>query len=90
MRIILIFFQIESMNLDGSHRSTVVDAKKHPISKPTGLGVMDRRLYYLDRHYEKVAVVDSIDGSNEQILLDNESGLRTLNIFQKRQRKFCI
>jgi hypothetical protein len=33
--------------------------------------------------------VDSSDGSNEDVLLDNEPNLRTLNIFQKRQRKFA-
>ncbi len=76
------------MNLDGSNQRTVLAASKsHPIAKPTGIAVMDRRLYYLDRVFEKVAKVDSDDGSNEQILLDNESGLKTLNILRKRQSK---
>ena len=47
---------------------------------------MDRRLYYVDPKYEKVARVDSSDGSNEQTLVTNEADLRTLNIFRKRQR----
>jgi low density lipoprotein-related protein 2 len=58
------------------------------VAKPTGIAVMDRRLYYVDPVYEKVVRVDSSDGSNEDILVDNEPNLRTLNIFQKRQRKF--
>ena len=78
--------KIESVNLDGTNRQTIVaSSKNHPIAKATGIAVMDRRLYYLDPLYEKVAMVDVSDGSNEQILMDNESGLRTLNIFRKRQ-----
>ncbi len=51
-------FQIESINLDGSNRRVILSASKnHPISKPTGIAVMDRRLYYLDRVYEKVIKV---------------------------------
>ena len=61
------------------------EANNH-IAKPTGIAVMDRRLYYVDPKYEKVARVDSSDGSNEQTLITNEADLRTLNIFRKRQR----
>ena len=76
------------MNLDGTNRIEILSSSKnHPIAKPSGLAVMDRRLYYLDPLYEKVVRVDSEDGSNEKVLLDNESGLRTLNIFRKRQSK---
>ena len=79
--------KIESVNLDGSNRLTIVSsAKSHPINKATGIAVMDRRLYYLDPAYERVVRVDATDGSNQQNLLDNISGLRTLNIFRKRQR----
>lgn len=78
---------IESVNLDGTNRQVIVSSSKnHPIAKATGLAVMDRRLYYLDPLYEKVVQVDVSDGSNEQVLMDNENGLRTLNIFRKRQR----
>ena len=77
------------MNLDGSNRVEILSsAKNHPIAKPTGLAVMDRRLYYLDPLYEKVVRVDSTDGSSEKVLLDNEPNLRTLNIFRKRQSEF--
>lgn len=41
-------------------------------------------LYYLDSVYEKIERVDLPDGSNPQILLDNESDLRSLMIYQKR------
>ena len=81
--------KIESCNLDGSNRRTIISSEQnHPVAKPTGIAVMDRRLYYVDPVYEKVVRVDSSDGSNEDILVDNEPNLRTLNIFQKRQRKF--
>ncbi len=50
--------KIESMNLDGSNRREILSsAKNHPINRPTGIAVMDRRLYYLDRTYEKVVKV---------------------------------
>ena len=76
------------MNLDGTNRLEIVSSSRnHPIAKATGIAVMDRRLYYLDPLYEKVVRVDVSDGSNEQVLLDNESGLRSLNIFRKRQSK---
>ncbi|XP_040583657.2 LOW QUALITY PROTEIN: low-density lipoprotein receptor-related protein 2 [Lepeophtheirus salmonis] len=79
--------KIESCNFDGSNGQVIVSSKKnHPIAKATGIAVMDRRLYYLDPLYEKVVRVDVTDGSNEQILIENEANLRTLNIFQKRQR----
>ena len=59
--------KIESVNLDGTNRQTIVaSSKNHPIAKATGIAVMDRRLYYLDPRYEKVAMVDVSDGSNEQ------------------------
>jgi hypothetical protein len=80
--------KIESVNLDGTNRREILNGVDNPISKPTGMAVKDRRLYYLDPVFEKVVVVDSFDGSNEQVLLDNESGLRTLNIFQKRQSEY--
>ena len=51
-------------------------------------GPSNRRLYYLDPLYEKVVRVDVSDGSNEQILMDNESGLRTLNIFRYDSESF--
>ena len=57
-------------------------SKNHPIAKPTGIAVMDRRLYYLDPKYEKVARVDAADGSGEEVLIDNEVKLRSLNIFR--------
>ena len=60
--------------------------KNHHIAKVTGLAVMDRRLFYLDPKYEKVARVDAADGSGEVPLITNEVGLRSLNIFRKRQR----
>ncbi len=71
--------------MDGSNRLVIVSsAQQHPIGKATGIAVMDRRMYYLDPVYEKVAQVDVADGSNEQLILQNEAGLRTLNIFRKR------
>ena len=79
--------KVESCNLDGSNRRTILSRESnHNIAKVTGIAVMDRRLYYLDPKYEKVARVDSSDGSNEHVLIDNEADLRTLNIFRKRQR----
>ena len=79
--------KIESCNLDGTNRRTILaQATNHHIAKVTGIAVRNRRLYYLDPKYEKVAQVDASDGSNEQLLIDNEADLRTLKIFQKRQR----
>ena len=67
-------------------RTILSQENNNNIAKPTGIAVMDRRLYYVDPKYEKVARVDSSDGSNEQTLVTNEADLRTLNIFRKRQR----
>ena len=53
---------------------------------PVAVAVMDRRLYYLDPQYEKVVRVDLPNGDNPKTLLDNESDLRTLNIYRKRPR----
>ena len=79
--------KIESCNLDGTNRQVILAASKNdPIAKPTGIAVLDRRLYYVDPKYEKVARVDASDGSNEEVLIDNEAKLRSLNIFRKRQR----
>ena len=75
---------IESCNLDGSNRRTIMSSKTHNIHKVTGIAVKDRRLYYLDPNYEKVARVDATDGTQEIPLIENEPDLRTLNIFQKR------
>ena len=81
--------KIESCNLDGKNRQTILSSEKnHPIAKPTGIAVFERRLYYVDPKYEKVARVDALDGSNEERLVDNESNLKTLQVFRKRQRKY--
>ncbi len=83
--------RIESCNLDGTNRRVIMASEDGAhIAKPTGIAVMDRRLYYVDPKYEKVARVDASDGSNEKILVDNESDLRSLNIFRKRQSKICF
>lgn len=83
--------KIESCNLDGTNRLTIVSSEKnHPVARPTAIAVMDRRLYFVDPLYEKVSRVDASDGSNEEVLLDNEANLRSLNIFRKRQRKCRI
>ena len=80
--------KIESCNLDGKNRQTILSSEKnHPIAKPSGIAVFERRLYYVDSKYEKVARVDALDGRNEEILVDNESNLKTLQVFRKRQRK---
>ena len=79
--------KIESCNLDGSNRQTILSSEKnHPIAKPTGIAVFERRLYYVDPKYEKVARVDALSPSTEERLVDNESKLRTLQVFRKRQR----
>ena len=77
---------IRSINLDGSNMRTILTAENgRAVAQPTGIAVMDRRLYYLDPKFEKVIRVDSDYGENEQVLMDNESGLRTLNIYRKRR-----
>jgi hypothetical protein len=76
--------------LDGSNQREILNGEDNAINRPMGLAVKDRRLYYLDPVYEKVVVVDSFDGSNEQVLVDNEEGLQTLTIFQKRQSKQAL
>ena len=91
--------QIESINSDGSNRTTILTAKDR-INRPTAMAIMDRfailsffliffpfsvrRLYYLDPQYEKVVRVDLPNGDNPKTLLDNEVKLRTLNIYRKR------
>ena len=58
--------KIESCNLDGSNRQTILSSEKnHPIAKPTGIAVFERRLYYVDPKYEKVARVDALSPSTE-------------------------
>ena len=80
---LLFGFQVESVNSDGSSRRTILTTANH-IHKPRALAVMDRRLYYLDPVYEKVVRVNLPNGDEPKILLDNESDLRTLNMYRKR------
>ena len=74
--------KIESINLDGSNRRLVMSGGS--LAKPSGLAAWQSRLFYLDPKFEKVVVANSVDGSNQHVLLDNEANLRTLNVYRKR------
>ncbi|CAL4174127.1 unnamed protein product, partial [Meganyctiphanes norvegica] len=54
------------------------------IAHPLGLAVYEAYLYYVDSKYESVVRVDLPEGKNPVHLLENQSDLKTLKIFQKR------
>ncbi|XP_065212523.1 low-density lipoprotein receptor-related protein 2 isoform X2 [Planococcus citri] len=57
------------------------------VSLPKALAVYERRLYFLDPHYDKLERVSLDNVSNSEIILDNESDLKSFVVFQKRQTK---
>lgn len=75
---------IVAMDVNGNNRREIL-TERNDISRPKALAVLDRRLYYLDPMYEKLARVDLPSGNNTKLILENEPDLKTFIIFKKRQ-----
>lgn len=75
--------KIMTSDVYGSNIREILTEANH-IAQPKALAVYESRLYYLDSSYEKVERVDLPDGLNPEMLLENESDLKSLKVFQKR------
>ncbi|CAK1544808.1 unnamed protein product [Leptosia nina] len=75
---------INSVNTDGNDRKTIL-TEANAISYPKVIAVLDSRLYVLDQRYEKIFKADLPNGDNLKVILDNESDLKSMTIFQKRK-----
>ncbi|XP_063382257.1 low-density lipoprotein receptor-related protein 2 isoform X1 [Cydia fagiglandana] len=75
---------VNSVNTDGNDRRTVL-SESNDISYPKAIAVLDSRLYVLDQRHEKIIKADLPNGDNIKIIMDNESDLKSLTIFQKRK-----
>lgn len=71
------------MDINGKNSRVLLDQKNN-IAYPQAIGVIDRRLYYLDPRYDKLERVDVSDGLNPQLIIDNDADLKTFTIFRKR------
>ncbi|CAH0730104.1 unnamed protein product, partial [Brenthis ino] len=75
---------INSVNTEGNDRKTIL-TEANAISYPKVIAVLDSRLYVLDTRHEKIFKADLPNGDNIKVILDNESDLKSLTIFQKRK-----
>ncbi|XP_037294723.1 LOW QUALITY PROTEIN: low-density lipoprotein receptor-related protein 2 [Manduca sexta] len=75
---------INSVNTEGNDRKTIL-TESNAISFPKVIAVLDSRLYVLDPRHEKIIKADLPNGDNVKTILDNESDLKSLTIFQKRK-----
>ncbi|XP_052741747.1 low-density lipoprotein receptor-related protein 2 [Bicyclus anynana] len=75
---------VNSMTADGNDRKTIL-TEANAISHPKVIAVLDSRLYVLDTRHEKIIKADLPNGDNLKVILDNESDLKSLTIFQKRK-----
>ncbi|XP_059057986.1 low-density lipoprotein receptor-related protein 2 [Achroia grisella] len=75
---------IISVNTDGNDRKTIL-TEVNAISYPKVIAVLDSRLYVLDPRHEKIIKADLPNGDNIKAIMDNESDLKSLIIFQKRK-----
>ncbi|XP_045536115.1 low-density lipoprotein receptor-related protein 2 [Papilio machaon] len=75
---------VNSVNTDGNDRKTIL-TEANAISYPKVIAVLDSRLYVLDPRHEKIIKADLPNGDNIKVILDNESDLKSLTIFQKRK-----
>ncbi|KAK4320921.1 hypothetical protein Pmani_008239 [Petrolisthes manimaculis] len=76
--------KIMTSDVYGGNIRTIL-SERNNLARPQALLCMRVvTLFYLDSMYEKIERVDLPDGTNPQIVLDNESDLRSLMIYQKR------
>ncbi|XP_026327983.1 low-density lipoprotein receptor-related protein 2 isoform X3 [Hyposmocoma kahamanoa] len=75
---------VSSVNADGNDRKTVL-SEVNGISYPKVISVLDSRLYVLDPRHEKIIKADLPNGDNIKVIIDNESDLKSMTIFQKRK-----
>ena len=73
-----------SIDVYGGNKNPIL-SEKHDIARPKALGVLSRRLFYLDPVYEKLIRVDLPSGNNPKTILENEPDLKTFTIYRKRQ-----
>ncbi|CAH2090680.1 unnamed protein product [Euphydryas editha] len=75
---------IKSVNTEGNDFTTIL-SEENAISYPKVIAVLDSRLYVLDTQHEKIIKADLPNGDNIKVIIDNESDLKSLTIFQKRK-----
>ncbi|VVD04124.1 unnamed protein product [Leptidea sinapis] len=75
---------VNSVDTDGNDRKTIL-TEANAISYPKVIAVLDSRLYILDQRHEKIFKADLPNGDNVKIIMDNESDLKSMTIFQKRR-----
>lgn len=75
---------VNSINTDGNDQKTIL-SESNAISYPKVIAVLDSRLYVLDPRHEKIFKADLPNGDNIKTILDNETDLKSLTIFQKRK-----
>ncbi|XP_045450693.1 low-density lipoprotein receptor-related protein 2 [Melitaea cinxia] len=75
---------IKSVNTEGNDFRTIL-SEENAISFPKVIAVLDSRLYALDTLHEKIIKADLPNGDNIKVIMDNESDLKSLTIFQKRK-----
>ncbi|KAJ0178036.1 hypothetical protein K1T71_005859 [Dendrolimus kikuchii] len=73
-----------SVNTEGNDRKTIL-SEENAISYPKVIAVLDSRLFVLDPLHEKIIKADLPNGDNIKPIMDNESDLKSLTIFQKRK-----
>lgn len=54
------------------------------------MGVYDRYLYFIDSRYDHLVRVNLDDGSDMEIIIDNDPDLKSLTVFSKKTSKFLI
>lgn len=74
---------LESVNLDGSARRTVID---EGLVHPFGIDVYDQKVYWTDMKTSNVESANKNNGKDRQVLIANVSDLMDVRIFH-RDRK---
>ncbi|KAI5632398.1 low-density lipoprotein receptor domain class A domain-containing protein [Phthorimaea operculella] len=75
---------VSSVDADGNNRKTIL-SEANDISYPKVVAVLDSRLFVLDPRHEKIIKADLPNGDNIKVIIDNESDLKSLTVFQKRK-----
>lgn len=75
---------MESVNLDGSARRTVID---EGLANPFGIDVYDQKVYWTDMKTQNVESANKNNGKDRQVLIANVSNLMDIRVFH-RDRKY--
>lgn len=76
--------EVVVITTEGLNRKTLL-TEANDIGNPKSLAVLDYRLYVLDPTFEKIIKVDLPNGDNIKNIVDNESDLKFMTVFQKRK-----